>query len=171
MISSSGMDHIEAKRIFLEIQSRPYAVSTQVGVAANNCFFKGVELLQRLAILGYDVRGRVGETYWDENLIPSDVIRLYSYKHLVTHFFVEINLDGKWIALDPSYDPPLAKSGFPVTQWGDNKICFPITKLYTQQEQIAYLESWNNAEYGKAYFMENADFLKAFNDWIAIKRQ
>jgi len=165
------MDHREAQRIYEEIQSRPYCASTQPNVPANNCYFKGIELLQRVGVLGYAVRGRVGETYWDASVIPQRIIDLYPQQHLVTHFFVEAEIDGQWRTLDPTFDPALAKAGFRVAGWGGaNAPCFDITKLYSQDEAIAYQAMWADPTYAAAYFTEAAAFLSELNLWLETAR-
>jgi hypothetical protein len=99
------MNHSAARRIFEEIRNRPYAWSIAPGESAHNCYFKGVELLQRLGILGYAVRGRVGETYLDER-VPEEIKKLYPPEVLLTHFWVEVQLDGTWQpVMIESYSP------------------------------------------------------------------
>ncbi len=159
--------HAVARRIFEEIRERPYAVSVEAGVAANNCYYKGIELLQRLGCLGYAVRGCTAETFWDETLIPPEIHKLYPPKHLVTHFYVEAEIDGAWRILDPSFDPVLEKAGFRIGQWDSRTIaCFTLTKIYDQKEQIAYTEMWNDPVYAVSYFLEAGPFLRAFNTWL-----
>lgn len=161
------MKHVEAQEIFEDIRGRPYRVAEEWSVAADNCYLKGVELLQRLGALGYSVRGRVGETAWDRRLVPQDILDLYPQEFLVTHFYVEAEIDGTWRALDPSLDPGLAKAGFRFAEWdGTNAPCFAITKVYTQQENIAYTSQWNDPAYAKLYFERAGEFLRKLNAWF-----
>ena len=161
------MNHAQAIKIFEEIRSRPYTLSTKPGVPSDNCYFKGIELLKRLGELGYAVRGHVGETYWDSAIIPQSIIDLYPTRFLVTHFYVEAEIDGSWRALDPSFDHDLAKVGFRVAEWsGANAPCFNITKHYTQEENIAYQSVWADPSYAVAYFSECAEFLRQLNAWF-----
>ena len=160
-------NHREARAIFHEMQSRPYAVTEVFGKTANNCYYKGIELIQRLSSLGYAVRGRAGETYWDAKLIPADILQLYPRQHLVTHFFVEAEIDGAWWTLDPSIDPALEKYGFQAGRWSEiPSLCFPITKLYNQDEQIAHVMKWNDPSYVQSYFADAGTFLKKLNAWL-----
>ncbi len=124
-------------------------------------------MLQRLGAHGYTVRGRIGETFWDASLIPQDIIALYSDRFLVTHFWVEAEIDGAWRSLDASFQPEMANHGFRTCDWDSNTTCFEITKLYTQQETIAYQAMWQNPTYGADYFKENGSFLKRLNTWLA----
>lgn len=81
------MNHDLAISVFEEIRNRPYAWSVQKDVHANNCYFKGIEVLQRLGSFGYAVRGCVGETY-------NRLIMIYFFEYrtpfgkLFDHFLV-----------------------------------------------------------------------------------
>lgn len=161
------MDHSRAKEIFAEIQARPYTLSLKPGEPSNNCYFKGIELLQRLAILGYAVRGRVGEIFWDPNIIPPDVYRYWPGDILVTHFYPEVMVEGEWRIVDPSLQPSLSKYGFTIGQWEKGGAsCFPITKLYTQEESLAYQQTWFSQAHQKDFFERGGPFWHALNDWF-----
>ncbi|MFZ2586513.1 MAG: hypothetical protein WAZ18_00070 [Alphaproteobacteria bacterium] len=161
------MKHDQAISIFQEIQARPYRVSEKINTPANNCYFKGIELLQRLGSLGYTVRGRVGETAWDNKLITAEILNLYDVSFKVTHFVTEIHLNGRWRFLDPSYPISLRKHGFKVGSWDKGTLCFPITKLYMQKQSLEYQQEWFSPGYAESYFKKNAPFFKAFNAWIS----
>lgn len=162
------MDHSIAKQIFLEIQARPYSLSPAPGVPSNNCYFKGVELLQRLGVLGYTVRGRVGETHWDRRLVPGEMVDLLPKDIQVTHFFVEALIDGKWRIIDPTFQPALARLGFTIGAWeGTDTTCFEITKLYTHEESIAYQQKWFDKDYQNDFFERGAACWRALDEWFA----
>lgn len=161
------MNHAAAKQIFDEIRARPYGVSTESGVRAENCYFKGTELLQRLGTLGYAVRGCVGETYWDPKLFPADVLALEPREFQTTHFWCEALLDDTWKALDPSFDPPLAAHGFTVAEFGDGHLCFPVTKHLTHEENIAYQAVWSDPDHASRYYDASLPFLQALNMFFA----
>ena len=162
------MNHDLAKSIFSEIQARPYSLSLAAGAPSNNCYYKGIELLQRLGILGYTVRGRVGETYWDRNIIPTSILDLLPADIHVTHFYCEVQIDGQWRIVDPSFQPTLKKMGFNIGAWeGTAQSCFPITKLYTQEESIAYQQQWFDPSYQRDFFERGLPCWRALNDWFA----
>jgi hypothetical protein len=163
------MKHQTARAIFEEIRNRPYAWSTEVGKPANNCYFKGIELLQRLGTLGYAVRGRVGDTYLDSK-IPQDIRNLYPSEFQLTHFWVEVQLADTWRTLDASYDPALTHAGFNVNDWDSNRTCFEITKVYSQEEAVVYQNTWNNLEYARSYFEAIRPCATALNEWYQTKR-
>lgn len=165
------MNHTAAKAIFDEIRARPYAVSQTPGVRAENCYFKGTELLQRLGALGYSVRGSVCDTYWDSKLFPADLLTLEPKDFKTTHFYCEAELDGVWTPLDPSFDPALAAHGFTVSEFGDGKLCFPATRHFTQEENIAYQAVWSDPDYTRRYFTASAAFLAGINQFFASLRK
>lgn len=161
------MDHSRAIKAFEEIQARPYRIGVKPEDKAQNCFFKGIELLQRLGIMGYTVRGRVGETYWDKNIVPSEIVNLLPDDILTTHFFVEAHIDNEWRVLDPSFQPELARIGFTIGSWENGKHCFPITKLYSQEESLAYQEKWFDPAYQDDFFGRGGACWKALDAWFA----
>lgn len=165
-----SMEHQAARAIFNEIRNRPYAWSSQMGTSSNNCYFKGIELLQRLAIFGYAVRGRVGETYLDTT-IPEEIRVLYPGEFQLTHFWVEVLLEGVWHILDTSYDPGLKRGGVEITDWDSNRTCFEITKTYTQEELIASQAVWSDPEYAQSYFKAVGPFVTALNNWYESLRR
>ena len=163
------MDHSQAIEIFKEIQARPYQVSTEYDVPANNCYFKGIELMQKLAVLGYTVRGRIAETYWDDKVIPKEILSLTPKDYEVTHIVTEIEIDGEWRFLDPSYQLDLGKHGLTTGSWENGQSCFPITKLFSQEESITYQKLWSGEDKIKAYFKNCFDFHTALNKWFASR--
>ncbi len=163
------MDHSLAEEIFLEIQARPYSLSLKEGEPCNNCYFKGIELLQKLGILGYTVRGRGAETYWDEKVFSKKITSLLPDDFLITHFYVEIYLDNEWRILDPSFQPSLEKYGLVIGSWENGKNCFPLTKIYSQEEFLAYQKEWFNEVYQKDFFERGKPCWEALNKWFSDK--
>ncbi|MEO1004151.1 MAG: hypothetical protein AAFX65_13705 [Cyanobacteria bacterium J06638_7] len=163
------MSHQVAKRVFREVRDRPYAWALSPGSHTNNCYVKGVELLQRLGMLGYTVRGRVGENSFDRRL-PERIRRLHPGEFLLTHFWVEVLLDEQWLILDASYDSALSHAGFPVREWGDNAPCFNINRVYTQPEAISHQMKWSDEVFLRRYYAAIAAFAHALNHWYESAR-
>ena len=163
------MDHSQAIEIFEEIQARPFNVSLVSGEPSNNCYFKGIELLQRLGEMGYAVRGRCGESYWDGSIFGKEIIDLIPENLMTTHFYVEIYLDDSWHILDTSFQPSLEKYGLTIGAWENGKSCFPITQLYTQEEYQEYRKDWFDEAYQKAFFERGLPLWKALNEWFCGK--
>ena len=161
------MDHSQAIKIFKEIQARPYnCLADTPDQSCNNCFYKGTELIQRLAVLGYTVRGRCAETTWFEGHIPKEIQDLLPQDLLCTHFYPEIFQEGEWRIIDPSFQPSLEKYGFTIGSWENGKSCFTLTKIYSQEEAIDYQKSWLNPEYQKDFFDRGGACWNALNKWF-----
>lgn len=161
------MGHAEAKAIFEEIRARPYRVSVTSDEVCNNCYFKGIELMQRLEALGYRVRGRLGETYWDRLIFPAEILALWPADIGVTHFFVEVEIDSAWRTLDPSLQPGMEQHGFTVCEFDDGGVCFAITKLYNEEETRDYHVKWADELLVAEYFDRAGPALRAMNAWFA----
>ncbi len=162
------MNHSRARQIFEEIQARPYSLSPAPNIPSNNCYYKGTELIQRLGGIGYTLRGRCGETYWDPQIIPEDIVNLLPKDIQVTHFFPEVLIDGVWRIIDPTFQPSLAKYGFTIGAWeGTSKPCFPITKLYSHEKQLAYCDEWFAPDYARDFFERGGPCWKALDAWFA----
>lgn len=162
-----AVDDTRAKMLFEEIQSRPYSLSTEAGQVSNNCFFKGIELLQQLGIMGYTVRGRVGETFWDAKIFGDDMIALLPDDLLTTHFYCEIYQNDQWRILDPSFQPSLAQYGLTIGSWHNGVSCFPITKLYDQAQALAYQQEWFDPAYQADFFARGGALWRALQQWFA----
>lgn len=160
------IDDTRAITLFKEIQSRPYSLSAQPGEPSNNCYFKGIELLQKLGIMGYTVRGRVGETYWNPAIFGEAITQLLPADILTTHFYCEIYQNGQWRIIDPSFQPSLAPSGLTIGSWDGGESCFPITKLYTQAESLAYQEQWFDSAYQDDFFTRGGACWAALSQWF-----
>ncbi len=162
------MDHSRAIAIFKEVQARPYGLCLAPGVPANNCVFKSMELIERLGMLGYAVRGRIGDTYWDKKLIPAEIVDLLPANMPCTHFYPEVMIDGEWTIADASLQPSMAKYGFTIGSFGGGgQSCFPITKLYTQEEAITFMNKWDDPGYTNNIFSQCGAGWNAINNWFA----
>lgn len=165
------MDHRYAKAIFEEIRDRPYRLSDKAGVHADNCFFKGQELIQRLGTLGYCVRGRIGEMNWHNGIIPEPLIQAIPDDIVPTHFYVEVYRDQAWHILDASLQMPLEKLGFKIGQWDQGQSCFEIISLYDQQESIAYQEKWLDPDMQKTFFARTGHVWKNLDAWFVSQHE
>ncbi len=161
------MDHRIALAIFEQIRERPYRVSTSPNIPANNCFFKGLELLQRLGSLGYAVRGRICETFWEGSIFPSEIVVLYPKDLECTHFFIEVEIEGTWRLVDASFPSAMRKVGAFVGEFrGTPRPCFPVRKLYTHEESIQVQTRWQDETYALSYFDRCQPFLISLNRWL-----
>lgn len=161
------MDHLTAQSIFKEIQDRPYRLSVVPDDHAQNCFFKNIELIQQLGILGYTVRGRLADTYWNPEIFPKEILDLQPDTMPDKHFYAEIFLDNEWRILDPSFQPSLEQYGFVIGSWDNGESCFPLTKIYTQEEEIAFQKKWSEPAYINQVYQNSEKFWKALDHWFS----
>jgi hypothetical protein len=157
-----------ARKIFEEIRDRPYRVALYPD-AADNCFYKGTEVIQKLTSCGYEMRARVGEFYWEDTPCPKEIVDLHPENEAALHFYPEIYHDGAWKILDPSFNRVFSeKTGLPYSEFGEeNEPCFPMEKLYNAAQQAEYTWKWvSNPQMMDNYMAENHDFLYALNLWL-----
>ncbi|MEM9470032.1 MAG: hypothetical protein AAF988_07695 [Pseudomonadota bacterium] len=112
------------------------------------------------------MRGRGAETYWEPNIFGDEITSLIPDDFLITHFYVEILLENEWRILDPSFQLSLEKEGLTIGSWDNGKSCFPLTKIYTQEEFHAYQKEWFNKEYQDDFFERGRDAWIALNKWF-----
>lgn len=160
-----------ARKVFERIRDLPYRVTEFAGDDCPNCFNKGTRLMHELGVMGYTVRGQTAEIRWEDCPLPRKIIELHPKDILATHFYIEIEQNGVWRALDPTWDKGLAKIGCPIAEWdGKNSPAFPIVKKFTQEEQVAYLEMTGTSEFIDDYYNRTGDFLRKANEWFASQR-
>lgn len=160
-----------AQNIFDEIRDRPYRVALYPEIA-NNCYFKSVELIQKLTDLGFPMRGRVGEIDWADTPCPPEILKLLPEDAVETHFFPEIMIDQEWRTLDPTWNKSFAvKYGLPYSEFGaNNHSCFKIHRLYNLEEQAAYVWNFlNDKETADTYMQKARPFLTALNNWLEVE--
>jgi len=164
------MDHSRLEKIYNDIRQEPYMVSTQYGKEAPNCYFKGLRFMKSAGELGYPVKARIGDFDWKDTPTPDEVIALAPPGHQEMHFYVELYIDNQWRTLDPSIDDKTEKLGFrKVSFEGDQKTCFDLHKLYSQDEQVRKIETLDERVL-KEYFTKMGPFLNTFNEWIEAER-
>jgi len=100
------------------------------------CAEKSIWLGNKLKELKIPVKFFLMKFMWKDLPIPSKILRLnpidYGY-----HLVVKAKICGKWIWIDPTWDPPLEKVGFPVTKNWDGK---RDTKLAVRPLEIKEFE-------------------------------
>lgn len=165
------MNHSAAQKIYEEIRNEPYTVSTEFGIEAPNCYFKGIRLIKSLAELGYTVRGCVADIDWKDTIIPNEITSLIPSNIQERHFFVQVIINDQWVTLDPSIDPITAKLGFRMVDFnGDDRTCFNIGKIYTHNEQIELLLNFAKKGVMENYFQQMNPFLVRVNEWFKTQR-
>jgi hypothetical protein len=163
-------DYLE--KIYNEIKEVPYLINTTPKEEFPNCYYKGMKLISAFAKLGVPIRAKYAVFDWRKSPIPSNIIDLLSDDFEHTHFYVEAYINNKWRTLDPSIDSKSAKLGFRAVDFkGDEKTCFHLVKVFSDEEQIERFMAVNEeADDFKEYFEKMTPFLTSFNKWIEAER-
>ena len=115
------------------------------------------------------VRGRVGETYWDTNIIPKEIVDLFPSDVPVLHFYVEVMIDGNWCTLDPSFQPELERLGFTIGSWDFGKPCFDMIKVYSHDEALELQDHLDKEDVQRDYYVRSRDGLEALSKWFSAQ--
>lgn len=116
---------------------------------------------------------------WDDKEIkyPSALRALTKEMPITAHLACKVNINGKWVLVDATWDPPLVKYGFPVNKkWDGLSDCrsavTPIKEIIheTLDEFVRFAD-----ERRKVYTEEEketyAKFTTQLNDWLVIIRK
>lgn len=158
--------------LFHQVRAVPYATDGShtaddlLAVGRGDCLAKAAYLLREAARLGYEVR----RVRWLYHLppLPAEVALLPSREDV--HTAVEILLDGRWVLMDATHDPPLAVAGLTVADWDgatDTVPAYPpIGPLWRPGD------GQEPAPNGGAVADEGAGraYRRAFNRWLAGAR-
>ena len=156
-------------KFFDEIRDKPYRISVSINERADNCYFKSIDLSEKLIPLGYTIRSKLGEMDWHSFPMPENIKTLIPKNVIQRHFYLEIFIDNEWRILDPSLPKSLATNlNLPYSKFGkNNKSCFEMTRIYSPQEQSDYMiDALNNPQVWNEYFEKSQNFLKALNLWL-----
>lgn len=177
-VTVGGARGVAARRaLFAAVRDPPYATNAAADAAAlvrlgrGNCLAKADLLTRGLRLLGDDVR----RVRWRYQLPeqPPEVGLLPSRDDI--HTAVEVNIAGRWVLVDATHDPPLARGGFVVNDWdGEHQTSpayeprGPIWREGRDDEAIAAaLAAIMAPYYGAATApATGATYLSAFNAWL-----
>lgn len=96
-----------------------------------DCRHKSAALIKLMRACGSEARPIQIPFDWADLPIPKSVLELLAETRGF-HDTVEVNVDGFWILVDPTWDPALAKAGFPVlANWNGVDATLPITSRAT----------------------------------------
>ena len=121
-----------------------------------SCWEKNIWLGKELRKHGIKVKFYLIEFDWFTLPVPKDIFELR--KHVGHHIALKAKIGGKWIWIDPTWDPPLAKAGFPVTiNWnGKNN-----TKLAVKPIKMKLIKPKD-----KITIKTNQEFFNAINSYL-----
>jgi transglutaminase-like putative cysteine protease len=178
-VSVGTDDRARRVALFLAVRDLPYATdgaSDAGGLVARgrgNCLAKADLLRHGFRRIGVHVR----TVKWRYNLPPNppEVATLPSRFDI--HTAVEIAVDGAWVLVDATNDPPLARGGLTVADWDgirstapNYEPAGPIWRGGEDDAEIdaalAEIAAWYEAD------PHGADrYLPAFNEWLRSLRR
>ena len=179
---TEGLDAVSArKKLFEFVQGFPYKLihhEPRDGVElydteTGDCRHKREALLHLLGEYGEDVRRTAVLFDWADLPIPDKILGIKKSSGTKGfHSGMDVKIGGKWVRVDPTWDPPLAGLGFPVTLGWDG---VSPTKNATNGSTVAHphgsYEKLSDLyeQHGLRYpvLSETHRFNDAFNDWLS----
>ena len=152
--------------MFNKVRDIPYRIPLTSTEEDCCCSGKAKQLKQMLEQAGYQTQYRVCEFRWSDIPLPDEVSRI-SHEDLMTHVYLEVEINGSWIIVDPTWDSGI-KSILPVNEWdgkSNTQVAVPVLKTYDPEKSLEVVES-ENKEVIKADLAKNGEFYKAFNSWL-----
>jgi len=107
---------------------------------------------------------------WKDLPVPKYLLGILKSGTKMVHELLEVNLNGKWLKVDATWDRPLAKIGFPATTHWDGKsdtnmITEGELKFYRTKEEAKKISEVNNNK------EELHEFAEKFNAWLGEVRE
>lgn len=123
---------------FYIIRNVPYKLTAWTGdpnslfaLDRGDCRHKSAALITLMRACKFDARPVQVPFDWADLPIPKSVLEPLAETRGI-HDTVEVKVDGTWILVDPTWDPALAKAGFPVlANWNGLEPTLPITPRAT----------------------------------------
>ncbi len=112
--------------LFVRVQKVPYYLFRHrdskklFSLNKGCCAEKVIWLGNKFKSLGLPVRYFLIEFKWEDLPIPDDILGLKEMGPDY-HLAMKTEIDGKWVWIDPTWDPALGKLGFPITEDWDGK--------------------------------------------------
>lgn len=165
------MEQSKIVKIFESIRDIPYSIPLAYEEKDNCCTGKNKRLLNFLEGEGYKARWRVCSFRWSDIKLPDDVLSK-PHDDESTHAYLEVNIGGKWVPVDATWDNSLAKI-FSINEWDSisaTEVAVPCIELFTPEQSSEIIES-ETKEVVEEDLSKNGEFYKALNDWLESVRQ
>ncbi|MDO8536394.1 MAG: hypothetical protein Q7S30_05270 [Candidatus Omnitrophota bacterium] len=176
--------------IYQHIRDIPYAIISELRdpksgpsglISINNgsCVPKHFLMALMMGELGLPVKYVTYLFKWNDPAIkfPPALKRIVKNMPITAHLATKVNIDGKWILVDATYDPPLRKAGFPVTEIWDGvsdtkNAVIPIEEVVHEslQERLSFAGK-RVGEYTDKERSTYAEFSKKLNYWLEELRR
>ena len=188
---TKGLGPKEARiSVFKHIRDIPYAIAAALrdpvtgpaGLLEGNCGSCNPKhnLLGRLfGKLGIPIKYATYSFSWDDPAIkyPPELRELIKRMPTGYHLAVKANIEGKWVLVDATWDPPLKKAGFPVNEaWdgvsGTKNAVTPIEEfLHDTMEERSRFDTEKRSYFTDAQKAVYAEFGGKLNAWLERVRR
>jgi hypothetical protein len=159
-------------QIFSQIRDVPYRIPLSRNDADDCCNGKTIKLKKMFEEAGYEARYAVCEFCWSDLDLPKEILDI-PHQDLSTHVYLEANIDGNWVILDPSWDKGL--SGIlPVNNWNgrsDTTIAVKPTKVYDPEKSAEIMAESEKGQGLEGELNVSGGFFKAFNEYLEKNRR
>jgi hypothetical protein len=163
------MDIVEE---FNKVRDIPYRIPLSLEEPDECCSGKAVMLFDRFKAGGYEARYRLCTFRWGDLKLPEE-IQAVPHDEDSSHTYLEINLSGKWIIVDATWDKKLS-GVFNINEWdkkSDTEIAVPAKEILSPEKSLAYIEYISAPEAIAADLKLNGEFYRAFNAWLETIRK
>lgn len=183
---TEGSDPVRGRiSIFEHIRDIPYAVvaelrdphtgpSRMLEINRGSCVPKHFLMAKAFALHNIPVKYASYLFSWDDPSVkyPNELRVLAQKMPVSAHLAIKANIDGKWVLLDATWDPKLAKLGFPVNDnWDGMSETVNAVKPLSEvlHEDIAGRVKYSSdlkTSYSKEEIAVYDEFAKKLNTWL-----
>jgi hypothetical protein len=158
---------------FRKIRDIPYHIPLALDEEDFCCSGKSTLLLKELEKFGIEARYAVGWFNWEDINLSKFILEV-PHDPDCTHTWVEANIKGKWIKLDPSWDAGL-KNIFPVAEFdgkNDTILAVPVKEIFSPEKSDKIMrDSSDNVNGTITEDLErNGRFYEELNNYLAKSR-
>lgn len=121
-----------------------------------SCWEKNIWLGKEFRKLSIRIKFYLIKFDWCTLPLPKEIVELR--KHAGHHLALKAKINDKWIWVDPTWDPPLAKVGFPATVGWNGK---DDTKLAVKPIEMKIIKPKD-----KITIESNQEFFNALNSYL-----
>ena len=175
--------------VFEHIRNMPYTAIPDLANAENgptglleggsgSCTPKAYLLGLMFELMGFDVEYLSHQFEWKESVaaFPPEVRSMAERQPLEYHQNCRVNIDGRWVMVDATWDPPLAGVGFPVNQSWDG--FSDARNAVISLGEVAHDSPESTDEYLRIQKAEYSDeeqeaislFIEVLNPWLESVR-
>ncbi|OFY50869.1 MAG: hypothetical protein A2W85_10265 [Bacteroidetes bacterium GWF2_41_31] len=156
---------------FNKIRDIPYAIPLSSSDEDCCCNGKVRKLKELLEQEGYRVRYRVCTFCWSDLSIPEEILNLQK-DDIATHVYLEVDIDGTWIKVDPTWDAGLGNI-LPVADWDgktDTLLAVASIEVYSVEKSAEIMSDCQSEDVAQNRSDIDVGFEIAFNAWLEKNR-